>query len=134
MIGQVGGESRLAVGASLGQLDEVEAAAGEELFWDLVEPMYADPAVSRSTMMGLPCVRYQGRFFAALDRRGHALLIKLPQPHVAQLVADGDGEPFAPAGRVFREWVAIPQPDRQRWSTLLAEAKAFAADPPATGS
>lgn len=48
---------------------------GEELFWDLVEPMYADPAVSRSTMMGLPCVRYQGRFFAALDRRGHALLI-----------------------------------------------------------
>jgi hypothetical protein len=79
-------------------------------------------------------VRYQGRFFAALDRRGYALLIKLPQPHVAQLVADGDGEPFAPAGRVFREWVAIPQPDRQRWSTLLAEAKAFAADPPATGS
>jgi len=29
---------------------------GEELFWDLVEPMYADPAVLRSTMMGLPCV------------------------------------------------------------------------------
>jgi hypothetical protein len=80
---------------------------GEELFWDLVEPMYADPAVSRSTMMGLPCVRYQGRFFAALDRRSDALLIKLPQPRVAQLVTDGDGEPFAPASRVFREWVAI---------------------------
>ena len=25
----------------------------------------------------------------------------------------------------------MPQPDRQRWSTLLAQAKAFAADPPA---
>jgi hypothetical protein len=106
---------------------------GEELFWDLVEPMYADPAVSRSTMMGLPCVRYQGRFFAALDRRSDALLIKLPQPRVAQLVTDGDGEPFAPAGRVFREWVAIPRPDPHRWSTLLAEARAFAADPPVTG-
>jgi hypothetical protein len=39
----------------------------EELFWDLVEPLYADPAVSRSTMMGLPCVRLEGRFFASLD-------------------------------------------------------------------
>jgi hypothetical protein len=42
---------------------------GEELFWDLVEPMYADPAVQRSTMMGLPCVRLDSRFFASLDRR-----------------------------------------------------------------
>ena len=29
---------------------------GEDLFWDLDEPMYAAPAVQRSTMMGLPCV------------------------------------------------------------------------------
>ena len=107
---------------------------GEELFWDLVEPMYADPAVQRSTMMGLPCVRLDGRFFASLDRRSGALLVKLPRQRVAQLIAAGHGAAFAPAGRVFREWVAIPQPDRQRWSTLLAEAKAFAADPPATGS
>lgn len=41
----------------------------EELFWDLVQPMYADPAVQRSTMMGLPCIRFTGRFFASLDRR-----------------------------------------------------------------
>ena len=40
---------------------------GEELFWDLVEPMYTNPAVQRSTMMGLPCVRLDGRFFASLD-------------------------------------------------------------------
>jgi hypothetical protein len=38
-----------------------------------------------------------------------------------------DGEPFAPAGRVFREWVAVPRPDRRRWRAMLAEAKAFAA-------
>jgi hypothetical protein len=49
----------------------------EELFWDLVEPFYADPAVTRSTMMGLPCVRHDGRFFASLDRRSGALLVKL---------------------------------------------------------
>jgi hypothetical protein len=100
---------------------------GEEMFWDLVEPMYADPAVRRSTMMGLPCVRFDGRFFASLDRRTGALLVKLPAERVAALVAAGKGEPFAPAGRVFREWVAVPRPDRRGWAALLAEARDHAA-------
>ena len=72
------------------------AITGEDLFWELVEPMYADPAVQRSTMMGLPCVRLHGRFFASLDRRTGALLVKLPADRVGQLVVAGDGEPFAP--------------------------------------
>jgi hypothetical protein len=57
----------------------------DELFWDLAEPMYADPAVRRSTMMGVPCVRVDGRFFASLDRRSGALLVKLPADRVRQL-------------------------------------------------
>jgi uncharacterized protein (TIGR02453 family) len=105
--------------------------SGEELFWDLVEPMYADPAVQRSTMMGLPCVRLDGRFFASLDRHTAALLVKLPRERVGQLIADGVGEPFAPAGRVFREWAAIRKPDRRRWRRLLAEARDHAAGSPA---
>ena len=100
---------------------------GEEMFWELVEPMYADPAVQRSTMMGLPCVRVHGRFFASFDRRGDALLVKLPAERVGQLVTAGEGEPFAPAGRTFREWVALPRPDRRRWVGLLAEARDHAA-------
>lgn len=103
------------------------ALTGEELFWDLVEPMYADPSVSRSTMMGFPCVRYDGRFFASLDHRSHALLVKLPEHRVAALCDRGVGEPFAPAGRVFREWVSVPTPARRRWRALLHEAKVFAA-------
>jgi uncharacterized protein (TIGR02453 family) len=101
--------------------------SGAELFRELVEPMYADPAVQRSTMMGLPCVRLDGRFFASLDRRSGALLVKLPAERVGQLIATGDGEPFAPAGRTFREWVALPRPDRRRWRRLLAEARDHAA-------
>jgi uncharacterized protein (TIGR02453 family) len=107
---------------------------GEELFWELVEPMYADAAVRRSTMMGLPCVRLHGRFFASLDRRSGALLVKLPAERVADLVAAGHGEPFAPAGRVFREWVAVPRPDRRRWRSLLAEARNHAAGTPAAAA
>lgn len=99
----------------------------EELFWDLVEPMYADPAVQRSTMMGLPCVRFDGRFFASLDRRTGALLVKLSSERVRQLIDAGHGQLFAPAGRTFREWVAITVPDRRRWQALLAEARDHAA-------
>ena len=101
----------------------------EGLFWDLVEPMYADAAVRRSTMMGLPCVRLDGRFFASLDRRTGALLVKLPAQRVRRLIDAGHGQPFAPAGRPFREWVAITAPDRYRWQRLLPEARDHAAQP-----
>jgi hypothetical protein len=102
----------------------------EELFWDLVEPMYADPAVGPSTMMGLPCVRLDGRFFAALNRRNGALLVKLPADRVRQLIHAGHSQPFAPAGRTFREWATVPIPDRRRWQALLAEARDHAAGAP----
>jgi hypothetical protein len=97
----------------------------EEMFWELVEPMLADPAITRSTMMGLPCVRHDGRFFASLDQRTEALLVKLPRERVAELIAEGAGEPFAPAGRTFREWIALRAPDRDRWQALLDEAREF---------
>jgi hypothetical protein len=99
---------------------------GAELYEQLAEDLLGDPKVTRSTMMGLPCLRYEGRFFASLDRRTRALLVKLPAQRVGEVIATGHGEPFAPAGRTFREWVALPQADRRRWRTLLAEAKAFA--------
>ena len=77
-------------------------------------------------MMGFPCVRLAGKFLASYDDRADALVVKLPRDRVAELVGNGDGEPFAPAGRVFREWVAIPTADPELWRTLLAEAVDFA--------
>ena len=101
---------------------------GEELYWQLAQQLLADPAVTRSTMMGLPCLRLDGGFFASLDRRTQALLVKLPAEQVTALIAAGHAQPFAPAGRVFRKWAALPRPDRRRWRTLVDEAKRFAAD------
>jgi hypothetical protein len=103
---------------------------GEVLFWRLAEPLLADPAVTRSTMMGLPCLRLNGQFFASLDRRTQALLVKLPAGRVNALIASGHAEAFAPAGRAFREWAALPRPDRHRWQKLLNEARRFAAGAP----
>jgi YjbR len=103
------------------------AAEREQLFWRLAESLYADPAVTRSTMMGYPCLRAGGKFFACVDRRTGNLVVKVPADRVDELIDDGVGLPFAPNGKVFREWVAIPIPDDQQWSELLDEAKAFAA-------
>ena len=85
---------------------------GEARFWDLAEPLLGQPGVTRSTMMGLPCLRWNGAFFASCDRRTGDLLVKLAETRVDELVATGRAQPFAPAGRRFREWAAIPNTDR----------------------
>jgi hypothetical protein len=100
--------------------------AARDLYEDLTDDLLYDPAIGRATMMGYPCVRLAGRFLASYDDKGGQLVVKLPSERVADLVATGQGDPFAPAGKVFREWVAIPKPDRELWQTLLAEAVTFA--------
>jgi len=97
------------------------------LYDELTDDLLYDPAVGRSTMMGFPCVRRAGRFFGSFDPRAGALVVKLPHERVAELVEAGVGEPFAPSGRVFREWVSLPEPDRDQWRRIMAEALDFAA-------
>lgn len=77
-------------------------------------------------MMGYPCVRLAGRFLASYDDKARGLVVKLPRERVAELIANGRGEPFAPAGKAFREWVSIPNVDRGLWQQVLEEAVSFA--------
>jgi hypothetical protein len=97
-----------------------------DLYDELTDNLLYDPAIGRATMMGYPCVRLAGRFLASYDDKAAFLVVKLPRERVAELVETGTGDPFAPAGKVFREWVAIPTVDRELWRTLLSEAAAFA--------
>jgi len=53
------------------------------------------------------------------------LVVKLPEERVNELIRSGTGRPFAPAGKVFREWLSVPKPDRRRWLALLNEGAAF---------
>jgi hypothetical protein len=98
---------------------------GEHLFWSFAQPLLRREGITRSTMMGLPCLRIGGAFFASCDRRTGDLLVKLPAARVDELVAAGKGASFAPAGRRFREWVAIPAARSRTWRRLMAEAAAF---------
>lgn len=97
----------------------------EDRFWESAASLLTNHDVTRSTMMGLPCLRVRGAFFAAFDRATGNLMFKVPASRVAQLVAAGDGLPVAPAGRIFREWVAIPPEAVDTWPGYLDEGFAF---------
>jgi TfoX/Sxy family transcriptional regulator of competence genes len=103
-----------------------DATPARKLYEDLTDDLMYNPAVGRSTMMGHPCVRRAGRFFASFDPKADCLVVKLPAERAEALIYDGTGEPFAPNGKVFREWVSVPTPDPSGWARLLAEALDFA--------
>ena len=102
------------------------AGDARALYDELTDDLLYDPAIGRATMMGYPCVRLAGRFLASYDTGAGGLVVKLPRARVDELVARGLGEPFAPAGKVFREWVSLPAVDRVLWQALLSEAVEFA--------
>lgn len=104
----------------------------EALFWTLAAELQAeDPRVVEGTIMSGRCLRVGKEFLALVDYKGSGLVVKLPAARVTELIAAGEAEPFGPAGKVFREWAAVPTPDRRRWRALLREGVAFVA--PARG-
>jgi hypothetical protein len=98
----------------------------DDHFDELAHTLTADLHVTHSTMMGLPCLRWDGKFFACVDRRSGDLLCKLAETRVNELIASGQARPFAPAGRRFKEWAAIDVARRHLWADYLAEAQAYA--------
>ena len=96
-------------------------------FWDVATPFLAAESITKGTMMGFPCLRRNGAFFASADRRSGDLVIKLAADRVNELIEAGVGAPFAPNGRRFREWVLIASRDEKQWRTLIEEARAFVA-------
>lgn len=96
-------------------------------FWEVAEPFLATGRLYEGTMMGHQCLRTSGndQFVATVERSSGNLVVKLPKERVADLVEAGDGLAFAPAGKVFREWVAVPDFDETRWTSLIDESIAF---------
>jgi hypothetical protein len=103
------------------------AAPQTDFFWTVAEPLLDDPSTTIGSLMGFPCLRVDGAFFATCDHRSGDLIVKLPRSRVTELIDDGDAQPFAPAGRVFKEWALLPDRDAEQWRSLLAEARTYAA-------
>ena len=108
----------------------MERQTDHERFWGVADEFIASGRVEKGTMMGHHCLRatLTGGFVATVDRSTGDLVVKLPRQRVEELVASGDGLPFAPGGKTFREWVQIPTYDADEWAQLIDNSIAFVAD------
>lgn len=98
-----------------------------DFFWKAAEPLLKKEGISQGTMMGFPCLRVEGAFFASADFRTGDLVTKLPRERVEELIESQIGGAFAPAGRKFKEWVVITDRDPALWSRLMDESLEFVA-------
>ena len=94
-------------------------------FWDTAQPLLAEGVIEEGTLMGGPCVRAGGEFVGMPHHKGPGIVVKLSRERVAELIDAGEGQPFAPAKKVFKEWVLVEDFDEQRWTALLREAVEF---------
>lgn len=101
--------------------DEID----DELFWDVAEPLIAAGKADEGELMRSRCVRVGKEFLAMPEYRTGDLVVKLPRERVDELIASGDGLAFAPAKKVFREWVQVPARDEALWKGLLTEGVEF---------
>ena len=111
--------------APMPKKQDARTAEHAALFWDTVEPLLGEPGVDEGTMMGYPCVRVGGVFFAMPKHDTGDLVCKLPAARVAELVTDGTGHPFGPGEKVFKEWVRVGRDHHDAWAGLLREARSF---------
>ncbi len=108
------------------QRKDSHRVTADDMFWELAAELHVEePRVVEGTIMNGRCLRVGKEFLALVDYKGSGLVVKLPKARVAELIEEGKGLPFAPAGRVFREWLAVPNPDRRLWRALLREGVAF---------
>ncbi len=94
-------------------------------FWDVVGPIVGEGLIEEGTIMGGPCVRAGREFVAMPHHKGDGLVVKLARERVDELIAGGAGQPFAPAGKVFREWVLVEAFDKEQWQSLVRESATF---------
>lgn len=99
-----------------------------DLFWDLATELQAgDERIEEGTIMSSGCLRVSGEFLAMPHHKGAGLVVKLPRQRVDELIAAGEGSSFAPAGKIFKEWLLVDTLDEASWRGLLAEGIAFVA-------
>ncbi len=94
----------------------------QEQFWNLAQIYLAEDDIEEGTLMNNPCLRASGDFLATIHRKTGHLIVKLTAERVSELIAAGTGLSFAPAGKPFAEWLAVPSQDLDVWKSVIDEA------------
>ena len=101
----------------------MERQTDHERFWGVADGFIAGGRVEEGTMIGHHCPRatHTGGFVDTVDHSTGDLVVKLPKHRVQELVASGDGLPFAQSRKTFREWVQISTYDADEWAQVIGE-------------
>jgi hypothetical protein len=85
------------------------------------------PGAQLSQMMGMPCVKVDGKLIAGWVSSEDAMVFKLPDrhAHTSALALEG-AHLFDPGGRgrPFKEWVVVPPAHASEWAGLAEQALA----------
>lgn len=79
-----------------------------------------------STMMGTPCLRYKGQFIAMMFDKEGALIIKVSEKSVNELIDMGVGQEFNFTKKRFKEWVLISMKFQNEYEDYILEALNYA--------
>jgi hypothetical protein len=95
-----------------------------ERYDELVDDLCArQDNVEQSQMMGMPCVKRNGKMVAGFTRG--SMVFKLPDPeaHGRALALEG-AQLFDPSGKgqPFKEWVVVPDAHADQWADFSHEA------------
>jgi hypothetical protein len=90
------------------------------------ELLDAEPALSEGRMLHNMGLRGGNGKFFAFERRGD-VVVKLPAPRVAELIASGDGTVMdrGQPDRPLREWVCLRPADADACLAYMREAWSF---------
>ena len=88
-------------------------------FWQLVKPYQKLPDVEKGIIFGCPCLYRNKKFFASCERDTGHLLVKVNEELVNEFIDQGMAEAFAPLGKVFKEWMILPNRDEELWLEMI---------------
>lgn len=95
---------------------------------EIAHALAAGGPVESKSMLQSSGLAVNGSVFAI--HVGGAVVLKLPEAKVHDLVASHRGQPFGMGGRVMRQWVSLDGLDAAELATLAEEARAFVAGLP----
>ena len=97
-----------------------------ERYEELVDDLCArNDDVEPSQMMGMPCVKRNGKMVAGFSKSADGMVFKLPDrdAHARALALEG-AHLFDPSGKgqPFKEWVVVPVAQAAEWESLAGHA------------